>query len=60
MAAKAIKATKEIIESSEQGKYQPEELSDNFKGRIVVVNPEQSEIAKALKINKKGNFAVKA
>jgi RNA polymerase subunit RPABC4/transcription elongation factor Spt4 len=59
MPPKAVKATKEIIDSPEQGKYQPEELSDNFKGRIIVLNPEQSEIAKALKINKKGNFAVK-
>ena len=59
MPPKAIKATKEIIDSAEQSKYQPEELSDNFKGRIIVLNPEQSEVAKALKVTKKGNFAVK-
>jgi RNA polymerase subunit RPABC4/transcription elongation factor Spt4 len=56
---KASKVTKEIVESSKYKDYPEDELTDNFKGRIVVVNPEQSEIAKNLKINKKGNYAIR-
>lgn len=36
-----------------------QENIEGFKGRIVVLNPEKSEIAKKLNINKKGNFAIK-
>jgi len=36
------------------------ESTDSFKGRIVVVNPEKSDIAQKLKIKSKGNFAIKA
>ncbi len=60
MAAKVVKVTKEILETNEeQNKYDPDQLSDNFKGRLVIMNPEQSEIAKNLKITKKGTFAIK-
>ena len=59
MAQKVIKATKEIIEASEAGKYPPEEIADSYKGKIVVLDPEKSEIAQNLKITKKGSFAVK-
>lgn len=36
-----------------------EETTDNFKGRVVVLKPEQSEIAKNLQLKQKGSFAVK-
>ncbi len=35
------------------------ESTDSFKGRIVVLNPEKSEIALKLKLKGKGNFAIK-
>lgn len=35
------------------------EFSDNFKGRIIILNPEKSEIATKLKMKKKGEFAIK-
>jgi DNA-directed RNA polymerase subunit E" len=35
------------------------ESLDSFKGRVVVLDPEKSEIAKELGINKKGEFAAK-
>jgi DNA-directed RNA polymerase subunit E" len=35
------------------------ESTEGFKGRIVVVDPEKSEIAKKLNIKEKGNFAIK-
>lgn len=36
-----------------------EEIGDAFKGKVIVVNPENSEIAKNLKLTKKGSYAVK-
>lgn len=36
-----------------------DEITDSFKGKVVVIDPEQSEVAKNLKINKKGVYAVK-
>lgn len=59
VVTKALKATREIIESSEFSKYDSHELTDTFKGKIVVLNPELSEIAQSLKITKKGTYAVK-
>ena len=35
------------------------EFTENFKGRIVVFNPEKSEITPKLKLKDKGNFAIK-
>ena len=35
------------------------ESTDSFKGRIVVINPEKSEIAQKINIKNKGNFAIK-
>ena len=34
------------------------ESTDSFKGRVVIMNPEKSEIAKKLNIKEKGNFAI--
>lgn len=35
------------------------ESTESFKGRVVVLDPEKSEIANKLKIKGKGNFAIK-
>jgi DNA-directed RNA polymerase subunit E" len=35
------------------------ELTDNFKGRAVILNPEKSEVAKKLVLKQGGNFAIK-
>ena len=35
------------------------EYTETFKGRIVVLDPEKSEIAKNLNLKEKGNFAIK-
>lgn len=37
-----------------------ENITDAPKGKIVVLNPEESEIATNLKITKKGEYAIKA
>ena len=36
-----------------------EEVSESFKGKIHVLRPEESEIAKSLKINQKGVHALR-
>jgi DNA-directed RNA polymerase subunit E" len=35
------------------------ESTDSFKGRIVILDPDKSEIAQKLKLKNKGNFAIK-
>jgi DNA-directed RNA polymerase subunit E" len=56
---KACKICNTIYEEDKCPKCESRESTDNFKGRIVVLNPEQSEIASKLKLKSKGNFAIK-
>ncbi len=35
------------------------DLSDDFSGVVIILNPEGSEIAKLMNINKKGRYAVR-
>ena len=60
MVLKACKKCRAIFEGGNKcPKCGSEEITDTFKGKVSVVNPEQSEIAKNLKLNTKGNYAVK-
>ena len=60
MANKACKKCKSIVESgSTCPQCGNDEFSDTFKGKLVVLKPEESEIAKNIKIGKKGIYAVK-
>ncbi|MCK4223073.1 DNA-directed RNA polymerase, subunit E'' [Candidatus Bathyarchaeota archaeon] len=34
-------------------------LSDDFSGLVVILDPEESEIAKAMNINEKGRYALR-
>ena len=56
---KACKICNTIHEAEKCPKCDSKESVDNFKGRIIVVNPEKSEIAGKLKLKSKGNFAIK-
>lgn len=56
---KACKICKNIFDGEKCTKCGSKETIENFKGRIVVLNPEKSEIAQNLKIKDKGNFAIK-
>ena len=56
---KACKVCKRIYEGSKCPDCGSQEFIEGFKGRIVVLNPEKSEIAKKLNISKTGNFAIK-
>jgi DNA-directed RNA polymerase subunit E" len=58
---KACKQCKTIYEGKDKcPNCDSKESSDNFKGRVVVLNPEKSELAKNMKIAKKGEFAVRS
>ena len=56
---KACKICNKIYEGDKCPKCDSKESTDSFKGRIVVLNPEKSEIAKNINIKDKGNFAIK-
>ena len=58
--AKACKICNTIFESGEKcPKCESKESTEGFKGRIVVFNPEKSEIAPKINLKDKGNFAIK-
>ncbi|HLC53988.1 MAG TPA: transcription elongation factor subunit Spt4 [Candidatus Nanoarchaeia archaeon] len=60
-AQKACKKCKAIYEGAKCPNCgaSSEDSAETFKGRIVVLDEERSEIAKNVKITKKGTFAVK-
>ena len=58
--AKACKLCNKIYESGDKcPRCGAKESTDSFKGRVVVLDHEKSEIARELKIQDKGNFAIK-
>mgnify|MGYP001282789307 CR=1 FL=1 len=56
---KACKICKRIYEGDKCISCDFKESTESFKGRIVIVNPEKSEVAQKLNIKEKGNFAIK-
>jgi len=60
MKPKACKVCNRIFETGEKcPECGAKENTESFKGRIVVLDTEKSEIAQKLNIKKKGNFAIK-
>lgn len=57
--AKACRLCNRILEGEKCSHCDSKEVTESFKGRVVVLNPEKSEIANKLKFNTKGNFAIK-
>jgi len=58
--AKACKVCNKIYTSGEKcPRCDSKESTDSFKGRIIVLDSEKSEIAKKINIKGKGNFAIK-
>jgi DNA-directed RNA polymerase subunit E" len=57
--AKACKICKKIYDGNKCPSCDSKESIDNFKGRIIVMNPKKSELATKLNIKEKGNFAIK-
>ena len=56
---KACKTCKLIYEGDNCPSCGKKDISDSFKGKIDIISPEKSELAKHLKINKKGLYAIK-
>jgi len=56
---KACKICNVIYEGEKCPKCDSKESIEGFKGRIIVQNPEKSEIAKKLNIKEKGEYAIK-
>ncbi|MFH1711130.1 MAG: transcription elongation factor subunit Spt4 [Nanoarchaeota archaeon] len=56
---KACKICKRIYEGDKCPECGSQEHSDDFKGRIMIFDPEKSEVAEKLKIKKSGLYAVK-
>jgi len=58
---KACKRCKTIYEGKKTcPKCGSKDFTEAFKGRIVVLNPENSEIAEKINMKDKGEFAIKA
>ena len=56
---KVCKNCKLIFEGNACPSCGKKDISDNFKGKVEIVNSEKSEIAKQLKINKDGLYAIR-
>jgi DNA-directed RNA polymerase subunit E" len=56
---KACKNCKLIYEGDSCPSCGKKDISDNFKGKVEIINPEKSELAKELKVNKKGTYAIR-
>ena len=56
---KACKICNKIHDEEKCPRCESKESTESFKGRIVVLNPEKSEISQKLKLKEKGNFAIK-
>ncbi len=59
MADKACKKCKAIYSGAKCPKCGSTESSASFKGKIVILNSEESEIAKKVGIKEKGSYAIK-
>jgi DNA-directed RNA polymerase subunit E" len=56
---KACKNCKRIYEGSECPNCGKKDVSENFKGKVEIINSEKSELAKQLKLTKKGLYAIR-
>ena len=56
---KACRLCNTIYEGDKCPKCDSKESTESFKGKIVVLNPEKSEIAQKINLKAKGTFAIK-
>ncbi|PIN92898.1 hypothetical protein COU61_01170 [Candidatus Pacearchaeota archaeon CG10_big_fil_rev_8_21_14_0_10_35_13] len=59
MSKKACKNCKKIYEGDKCPECASHESVVDFKGKVIIFDPENSEVAKNLKITKKGDYAIK-
>lgn len=56
---KICKKCKIFVEGHECPICQGTQFADNYSGKLIITNPEESEIAKKLNITRKGTYAIK-
>ena len=56
---KACKICNTIYEGDKCSRCESKESTESFKGKIIVLDPEKSEIAPKINIKNKGTFAIK-
>ena len=59
MIRKVCKKCRIFVEGQKCPLCGGEQLTESWKGRVYVFNPEESEIAKNMKVTKKGIYAIK-
>jgi len=59
MVKKTCKNCKMIYEGDKCPSCGSQEYSDSFKGRVIILDPEHSEVAQHLKIKSKGSYAIR-
>lgn len=59
MTRKVCKKCKILTEEAKCPICEGNQFSETWKGSIIIINPENSEIAKKLKITKAGTYAIK-
>ena len=57
---KACLNCKRLYEGDKCPECGSNESSDNWKGKVEIIDPEKSEIAKKVGIHKKGSYAIKS
>jgi DNA-directed RNA polymerase subunit E" len=56
---KACRNCKSLVDGNKCPLCGGTDIAENSKGKVNILDPEQSEIAKHLKIKQKGNYAIK-
>ncbi len=59
MVKKVCRKCKLFVSGNECPLCKGNEFTENWKGKIIILNPEKSEIAKKLNIKTKGEYAIK-
>ncbi|MBI2041234.1 MAG: DNA-directed RNA polymerase subunit E'' [DPANN group archaeon] len=59
MAKLACKICKKLVSGDKCPLHPDAKLSESWKGRIIVLDPEKSELAKKMKITDKGEYAIR-
>lgn len=56
---KACKICKKIFEGDRCPRCNAQEFTESWKGKVVILDPEKSEIAQKIKIKEPGAYAIK-
>ena len=59
MAKKVCKKCKIFVEGDKCPTCGNSDFTETWKGRVVIINPEESEVAKNIKVKKAGSYAIK-